>query len=300
MENSFFEKLIKLIQEKMGEAYRIEMTLVTKNNGIELDGIAILKEGERYTPAIYINDFYEEYKHGVSCQKIASQIIDMYYSAKKLETSNEPLSFAYEDMKDKIIYRLVNYEKNEKILEQIPFIRFLDLAITFHYLINKNNASTSTIRITKEMMELWKIDVNSIWEQAKANTPRYFPISIRTMSQVLWETLEKEVPEALFSKTEESSMGQNMYILSNESGFNGSAALLYENGISKFAMEHCCNFYILPSSIHEVILVPFRDTYIKNELCEMVREINQTQVPAQEVLSDNVYFYDYQNNFFEL
>lgn len=300
MEYSFLEKLIEIVQKKMGEKVRVEAAHVTKNNGVELEGLAILKEGERYTPALYINDFYDDYKNGMSCEKIADQIIAMYEGAKNLEKPEESLSFTYENMKNRIIYRLVNFERNQKILDQIPFIRFLDLAVTFHCLIEINDSGISTIRITREMMELWNMDVNSIWRQAKINTPGYFPLRFRSMSQVVEEILEKQMPGMLSKETRKDQIGADMYILSNELGVNGSAALLYDNAVKELARERCCNFYILPSSIHEVILVPYRETYIKEQLSEMVKEINTTQVPKEDILSDQVYFYNYSNNSFEI
>jgi hypothetical protein len=87
-----------------------------------------------------------------------------------------------------------------------------------------------------------------------------------------------------------------MYILSNFKGINGASCLLYENVLSEFAQLIQSDFYILPSSIHEIILVPYDKAILKEALAEMVEEVNRTQVSGDEVLSDRVYFYSRKNN----
>lgn len=83
-----------------------------------------------------------------------------------------------------------------------------------------------------------------------------------------------------------------MYILTNEEKYFGAAALLYPHVLSHISRLLHCNFYVLPSSIHECILVPDSGQFSKKELETMVREVNETQVEDEEVLSQNVYYYD--------
>jgi hypothetical protein len=89
---------------------------------------------------------------------------------------------------------------------------------------------------------------------------------------------------------------QKMYILSNHKGINGATCLLYENVLYEFAQLIQSDFYILPSSIHEIILVPYDKTISKETLADMVKDVNRTQVARDEVLSDRVYFFSRKNN----
>ena len=84
----------------------------------------------------------------------------------------------------------------------------------------------------------------------------------------------------------------NMYVMTNTRGINGAACLLYKNALARFAQKLKQDLFLLPSSVHEVILVPKSDILKKEDLSEMVREINKTEVSPKEVHSDTVYVYD--------
>ena len=150
-------------------------------------------------------------------------------------------------------------------------------------------------------MESWNLTVKDLYQLAGVNTPRLFPPSIRTMEDVLQEVLEP-MNESYPIYEEEEDITQeipfhiesphSMYILSNSSGINGASALLYPQVIEKFSNSIKSNVYILPSSIHEVILVPFQEEIDKSQLTQMVNEVNETQVSKEEVLSSSVYYYD--------
>lgn len=287
MFTTFCESLIEEVGTKIGPDYIIHKNHVVKNNGLELDGIVILKKEERMAPTVYINDYFCQYEEGRSMDSIVKELIQIVTEEGKKKRpviAKEFLSFSY--MKDKIIYRLVNYEKNKSELEKIPHIRYLDLAITFHCLIKCEKEEIGTIRIQKEMMEQWNLSQSDIWELAKENTPKLFPIRIRTMNEVIADILQGEV----------EGIESEMFIFSNESGINGASVLLYEHALSNFAASYQSDFYILPSSIHEVILIPCQKKFSQKQLIEMVKDVNSTQVPMEDILSNQVYIYHRNQN----
>lgn len=83
-----------------------------------------------------------------------------------------------------------------------------------------------------------------------------------------------------------------MYVLSNKSRVDGAACMLYPNLIQDFAEAIQSSFYIIPSSIHELLLLPTRHLEESQEIKSMIREINDTQVSAEEILSYSLYLYD--------
>ena len=85
---------------------------------------------------------------------------------------------------------------------------------------------------------------------------------------------------------------EKMYILSNHMRSYGAAALIYPEQLRKIAEEVGENYYVLPSSVHETIIVAESESPDKEELCSLIKEINETQVEAEEVLSDHAYYYD--------
>lgn len=303
---NFIGEITEMVKKKMGGEYSIQTYKVTKNNSLELESIVILQKGKNYAPNIYLLPYYEAYIQGADMEELVNGLCNVYYkySAPPL---NEDFTYSYEDIKTYIIYRLVNYERNKKLLEKIPHIKYLDLAITFHCLVREDVDGIGTIRITNEHLKMWGSSVEMLLSQATKNTQKLFPPSIRSMDEVILAMLHEERKEDKENELSDQLLGsilgdQNcsnqhkMFILTNEKGINGATCLLYENILKKFSDQIHTDFFILPSSIHEVILVPYDKTITKEALKEMVRDVNYTQVARDEVLSDQVYYYSRKNN----
>ena len=91
-----------------------------------------------------------------------------------------------------------------------------------------------------------------------------------------------------------------MYILTNDSGINGAASLLYDGVIDEFAERFAADVIVIPSSVHEVLLVPLKEEYDVSESNMLVKEVNNTIVDEEETLADNVYIYRRKNRIFTL
>jgi PIN domain nuclease of toxin-antitoxin system len=294
--------LYSLKQEAMtylGDEYQIELKHVLKNNGVILDGLLIRKGTQAVSPSIYLNQYYEQYCEGRDFSEIGEEILGAYEASQE-ESIQIGLNFKfeYEQIKSSITYRLINYEKNKHLLKKVPHLRILDLAVTFHCIVRNDKDGIGTIRITNEHQHNWEVSVVSLWELASMNTRRLFPAVIRPMEDIVYDLMNRNnLEEENVLEDYNPTQSSNMYVLTNDKGINGATCLLYRDTLEEFSRKLDCDFYILPSSIHEVILVP----QVKNEtidfmnakerLKEMVREINETQVAVEEVLSDTVYEY---------
>lgn len=308
--DQFLSRIKALVKKRMGGGYLVDINHVIKNNSIQLDGLIILKDGEKITPNIYLNGYFESYLEGDSIEDIVDKIVNSYEETME-EGEREALCIQYElnEMKSSIIYRLVNYNKNTNLLNEIPHLRFLDLAVTFHCLVKDNENGIGTIRITNKHINDWNITLEDITEMASINTPTLLPASIRSMNEVIKDILNKEMElqsleNSLDSENEiievSDQMKQDamidMYVLSNTKGINGASCLLYPDVVKELSDKLNTDFYILPSSIHEIILVKNNDKIDKNVLHEMVIDVNYTQVAEDEILSNNIYFYSRERN----
>ncbi len=299
---NFVEDITELIKKKMGDEFEVKCYKVTKNNSLELESLVILKKGESYAPNIYLLPYYEAHLQGEGLLELTNRIIRVFqsYSTPLLSGS---FTYQYEEMKDSITYRLVNYKKNRKLLESIPYIRYLDLAITFHCLVRDDSDGIGTIRITNEHLVLWKVTGDDLMKQAVANTKNVFPPTIKSMEEVIMgmmkDSCNTEQGESVWMEDvidfPLETESNKMYILSNTKGINGATCILYEDVLREFGDHLRSDFYILPSSIHEVILVPYNHAISKAALNEMVIDVNRTQVSREEILSDRVYFYSREN-----
>lgn len=298
----FLELCIQGLKNRLGEGYNVSLNSILKNNSITMDGVVILKDGAKMTPNIYLGEYFESYQNGCAMEEILSSLLEVYNNHMEQRKEIE-ITYTYEAMKESIIFRIVNLEKNEELLKNCPYIKFLDLAVTFHCLIQEEIESIGTIRITNEHLNLWDVKKEDLLSCAMKNTPKLFPPLIRRMEDVLRELLEEntgamhqeEIEVELRRMEEDSDEDSNrqntLYILSNTKGINGASCILYPEVIRNFARLLKNNIYVLPSSIHEVILLPADSVYGKEQLEAMVCEINQSEVPYEEVLSNHIYYY---------
>lgn len=291
-----YEEFLNYVQEKvtkrMDSTVKVQIHKVIKNNDIELDGLSIMREGECMSPTIYLNDYYKSYYDGKDSEEVIDEILQLYHCHKD-EISFDINAFqSYEQMKEKIAYKLINYETNTKLLEDIPHQRILDLAIVFYVVISIDSIGAATILIRHEHMDLWNITESQLYEEAKKNTPILFKEELQDIEAVIYEFFIHKDPCIPMRDPLLSNGSPQMYVLTNTDRINGAATMLYENLLATFADEIEKNLYILPSSIHEVILVPATSQINKEDLEEMVLEVNTNEVSEGERLSNHVYFFD--------
>lgn len=293
---NFLTAVIQRVQEEMGQGYRVLLHHVLKNNNTPMDGLSILKEGEKASPTIYLNEFYEELLNGRGLQEITENIVRIYQIyGKKVEFDAEEFK-DYGKIKGRLAVRLINYEENETLLKELPHKKFLDLAVICYVLIGKAGNDTASILVRQDFRRIWEVSEEELFLQAIKNTPQLLPPELKSMDVLIQETLPQE---ELFGK-EEASEGIPMYVLTNTSRCNGAAAVLYPNLISDFAEHIAADLYILPSSIHELILIPKSPDIKKDVLEQMVREVNEEEVERTERLSNHVYRYERESGGFYL
>ena len=290
----FLENVRKEVESRYDSNVSITLNHVMKNNGTELDGITIMEKDKNIAPTIYINSFYDRYREGVSLKAVVSEIIRIYNQNKNSININADYFENYENVRKTIVYKLVNYQKNKKLLEDVPYKRVLDLAVVFYCLIEQRKGVSATALIHNEHLRIWNVTEDEIYNDALKNTPVLLAGSIVSMSKILSE-IAGTAPADNDEKVCEYTGEDILYVLTNSSRVNGAACILYDNLLKKFANDVHSDLYILPSSVHEVIIVPKKNAFDKSELADMVREVNEQGVSQDEILSDNVYEYNRKN-----
>lgn len=279
--------------------YDVNVNKIVKNNGVELDGLTIRKRGDLLSPNIYMNRYYEQYQMGQPIQCILDQIINYYEeSMQGTEFQMEDL-FDFAAVKERIVLRLINYDKNREQLADCPHIRFLDLAITFRYMVDKDQLGIASSIISNAEFSHWNITVEELYRTALPNTMREFPWQMDSLAAVIAECLRREakdmLSDSILEQIREIEAEENrvtLYVLTNDAGINGATCMLYEHVIRDFAKVQESNIFILPSSIHEVMLVPEEEETEPEFLKELVKDANRTAVGYIDLLSDSVYVYD--------
>lgn len=272
-----------------GEGGNITINHVIKNNGCEMDGLVIMEKGKDIAPTIYLDSLYELYTNGENIKSIIRQIELIYEQNKNNVTFDVNILKHFDTIKDKIVYKVVNYRSNEKLLEQVPHKRILDLAVVFYCLLDNEYGRSATALIYNNNLKNWNVNIDDVYKAALKNTPDLLHSKISSMAALFEKCGVNVDGEEVDLK---DYVPSDMYVLTNESKLNGAACILYENVLYDFAQKLGADLYILPSSVHEVILLPKLSMFEKDELVNMVKEVNTEGVAADEVLSDHVYEYN--------
>ncbi len=283
---NFKNYILAHLKEKYPEEeYEIHVRKITKNNGLHLEGLCIFHKEENISPTIYLDTYYEKYVAGTIMAEIILSIEMEYENGMKLKPFVSNVESYYEAVRSQIIMRLVNYEKNAEILEDCPHIRFHDLAISFRWLAHWDDIGISTALITNKEMERWRVSKEQLYEDAMKNTKRIFPVQIRRLKEIM-ETSDMSFESGDF----------DLYVLTNSQGINGATSILYDGVLKDFARYKKSSFYLLPSSIHEMMICLVDSQISESMLLSLVKEANHMVVTMGEVLSDNIYFYHYEKD----
>ena len=283
----FIEEVERRVKEKIkgNETITVYIHTAVKNNGKERKGITVSEKGIHISPTIYLEEYFQQFQEGKPIEKIVEKILQLYEEVKCSHPCEESLLQNYEELKGKFACKLIHRGKNEKLLNDIPYVPWMDLAIVVFVLLEVSPYGTATVLVRKEHLEIWGLTEAQLFDEAKKNTPILLPYQFCPMRKLLREICPYAVDEG---EEEEESL----YVLSNKLRSFGAASMLYEGILEKVGQKLGENYYILPSSIHEVIVVPESKSPVKQDLEEMVREINETQVEEEEVLSDRVYYFE--------
>lgn len=284
---TFVDNIVDLLQERMGSAYEIKVIRVIKNNDVELTGVAITRQEDSIFPTIYLEGLYEEFKEGARLSALVEKIINCHEEQSMALELDMDFFRDYDRVKNRIFYKLVSFENNKKFLRDAPHLRWNDLAVVFYYALEEDVVEGASITIKRQHMLMWKQNAESLFRMAGRNMKRGMPellVSMRELVMELtgvWIREEDTVP---------------MYVLTNQDKHFGAAAMLYSEKIGELAERFGSDILILPSSIHEVLLLPDDSSRNYDAYRQMVEEVNRTQVIPEEVLSYGLYRYCRKNS----
>ena len=264
---------------------------VLKNNGILLDALCITLPFSSCAPIIYLEPLFEQLQKGTSLEAITKAVLhclreEVPVSDDLLDRLREP-----EAARAHIAYRLVSQASNKSLLEDVPWIPFLDLAIVFFLHLGSDANRQVGALIHNHQASLWNWSAGELLAIARENTPHLFPARIESLENVIAQIR----PQTPLSGAG-SSFPPALYLLTNHTGIHGASCMLYENVIEHFADQMESDILILPSSIHEVLLLACTKAPDCTIIQHMIHTINQEEVAPEEILSDELYIYSRSNH----
>ena len=297
----FRERIREEIKRLCEDSLRVSRQNFTGNNGIVRRGLELSGGEEPVGIRVSLESCYEDYRNGGSVRELAVRVLKEYQAGRMVMDMAESMpgmaggEGGCESVRDRIVYRLVSYERNKEWLCQTPFIRVCDLAVVFCLAGKTDGVGRLTAMIGNEWAGKWGLGLKELYDLAAENTPRLFPARIKSMREVmegiakerLGEEYQEEFMEELFS----APVVSPLYVISNEAGNWGAATVLYRGVLKRFSDQVGKDLILLPSSVHEFLIIPWEERLDMGELRDMVIHVNQSEVPEEEILSDQVYRY---------
>ncbi len=280
--DEFQEELIKLLKEEMGDHVEISVNNVLKNNDTALRGLLFKSPDSNVAPTFYVDDFYKDYQEGTEISTIVDSLVE-WYDRYKISTPVD-MSF-YEDFdsaKEYLFCKVINFEANRNYLESVPYERFMDLAIIPYCCRTDSIFGDYGVTVKQDHMELWGVSAEEVLSIAKENTRNFVEYSMVPIEKVLAEM-------GFVTELENESIG--MYVVMNRRRMFAAACLIFSEVLEEFGNKLGEQYYILPSSVHELILVKYDKRMDIEELHNMVREVNEQEVPVTDILSNHAYLY---------
>lgn len=302
------KEIIKVaLKREIGNMYpegKVMETTVIKNNISKL-GITIELPNVKVTPIIYVDDMYDYYKNvndlDYTLKKAISMIENEINSIKNKFDDN--IYNEIKDIKGNVLPRLVNTKRNQVMLNDIPHREFLDMSIIYY--IEKYDFKLDmvrSIRITNDLMKSQNLSEEQLYHNSMKNMLEKEKSLLTPMIKIIMK-LRFGTDIKLEGKgiTKDDFLDGEFIVLSNEHGINGSRQMLNINTLIKASEIAKSDLYILPSSIHEVLIISVNEINASpSELKDMVSEVNLSEVSEEERLTDNVYIFRRDTNTIEI
>lgn len=299
-EKVFAEGVAKDIRNYLPPEYEdadFQVVQKNKNNGIQLIGVQVNLPERNASPIIYMEQFFDEIRQGEPVECVMNRIASYIEKSSRAPFMNSGIDLTnYDSLKEHLAIKLVNTQANRKMLQEMPHENIEDLsAICYVDFPVDSGEGKATLEVRNQHLSIWNIDAKKIFQQARLNTqPVNTPI-LQSMDEMMLSIFNEEGHSTnLLNESVEFGLRSHdmLYALTNVEKQYGASMITQPEVLNKLEQLFPEGFYVLPSSVHEVLIVPDNGEMEPKMLGEMVREVNKNEVERQEVLSDRVYSYD--------
>ena len=283
-----YEEFKHLIIEKITFAAPAPSTVsvrtVRKNNGIAMDGITILGPSDRISPTFYIIFYYERYQRGEKLDDLVEEILQDRKKLGNISVPEEEI-LSKEIVKKRVHFKIINYDMNALLLKEVPHRKYLDLAMVFYFRIHESILPEAYMLIRNEHLAEMGLTEKELADLAMENTINDMPLKFGKMSEYFRPLLD-------LANGEEDQNDKDIYILTNRTGHYGAGVLFYPD-TGKFLRDRFdSDLIMIPCSVHEWIVVEPDPDMDLGQLDELIRSVNGTAVPPDEILSGHSYIFE--------
>ena len=262
------------------------------------ESLTVIPENGVFGATLNLETAFAEYNRNGDYKNVLDKSVDVVLAGiDRMPAVDLENLLNYEAMKKTLAIDIISAERNEILLQKVPHELMEDMAAVYRFVLNNSEAGRETVLVTKDMLNNMGITEEQLMSDAKEIAPKIRPVVIQGMNEVMKEKMGEEEFEKIDLPNEENEI---LFLASVPDGICGAGVLAYPNFMEQAADIIGGDFFILPSSIHEVLLVPDDGSWSARALKTLVENVNETEVRPEEKLTDSVYHYDSKAHIFEL
>ena len=299
---NFKEQFVADVKDRLAEQgadVKVSVNEVNKLNE-SYEAITVTPEGSNIGVNMSIQKFYDAMQDGTSYDDVVDKAVDVISKGIEQRPDIDVASLTdYSQMKEKLAMEVVSAEANKEMLENVPHQNMEDMAVVYRFILSSDEDGRASILVTNQILETMGVTPEQLHADAIENAPQIKPAEIKGMSEVMAEMMGVEQAE-MMGLVPMNPEDEQMFVATVPDKVHGAGVLAYQDFMDKAAEKVGGDFFILPSSIHEILIVPDNGKMDLKELEAMVKEVNATQVAPADKLTDSVYHYDSKEKIFEL
>lgn len=295
--NEFQNNLIKslkssLINTDLAEA-ELSLQKVDKLNGT-YNSLCIKPKESIIGMNLNLDSIFKAYEEGVDYETLVKRTAEECISGLESSPSvNLKELTDYSKIKGKLSLEVVSAERNADTLKSIPHNMIEDMAVITRIVLDKTDYGSATIVITNSLCKQFGITKEQLFEDALINAPIVRPSEIKGMTEVMSELMPGLMPDI-------APEDEQIFVASVPDKNHGAGVIAYPNFMEDAAQKLGGSYFVLPASVHELLLVRDNGQMSAQDLENMVKEVNATQVEPCDQLTDHVYFYDANRHVFQM
>ena len=303
----FTEELVTMLPDFLPDDLRtrgvsVEPLVTTNDQHRDVLMPAGSPEGVSGKPLMYLDDAYRQYrKEEMSMEKACGMIAGtLAESMRRIPDVNR----IDQQMKpENIFISLINLKENREYLKNIPHLVLGDLAVVYKIPVQDEKMGQGTVTVNKALMERMGLSEEKLFMTAYVNMTTTMPLMVERMQDTLFLDPSSMNGKTSFTFNELDGLETddcNMFVVSNENRFWGDGFILMKENIEKLSEKLNSSLIIIPSSVHETIVVPDTIPDLVENCLAMVKDVNESTVEPRERLSDSIYRYDRERGELEL
>lgn len=295
----FSQKTANIIIGKLGKCYKIKTLTVEKINIGKLYSLVIINRKYNISPNFYLEEFYKKYVAGIyTIAEIAESIINEYYKMENIINDDSILATHFSEkewVKKRLFIQLINMDRNKSFLNNAIHSDYAGLSMVLYVLVKDGSRETAKVKVTRNMCRHFGWNESDIINYALKNTIKLFPLELCPLKRLLNSFFNMEVKDIQTPGIGILDCGEDLILLTNRKNLYGAAAVFYPGVLKGIAEKKGTSLFLIPSSIHEFIVIPDNGLYNPVNLEDILKKVNSTEVAPDEVLSDSLYYYNYEN-----